>query len=338
MSLLPPGRFRQGLVVGKFAPLHLGHEHVLQEALAACDAVSVVSWARPEPPGCEAPRREHWLSLRFPQTRRIVLPPGFPGIPSDAEPDSVHRAFVARLCRMHGLEPDAVFTSEDYGEGFARELGTHLGRPVAHMMVDRARARIPISGTRIRADVHRHRAFLHPQVYASFVERVAILGGESTGKSTLGQALARRCGTLFVAEYGRELWERQGGHLSYEDLLLIGRTQVEREERACLDAHRFLFCDTSPLTTLYYSLAWWGRAEPELEALSRRLYARTVLCEPDIPFVQDGTRQDPAFRDHQHAWYQAQLAQRGVAYLRVGGSLKARVGAYFRYVDPLSQP
>ena len=322
------GHFRQGLVVGKFAPLHLGHEFVIHTALERCDRVVLVSWASPEPPGCETARRERWLTLRFPQALRIVLPPTFEGLPQDHEPDAVHRAFVARLCRMHGLEPDAVFTSEDYGEGFARELGAHLGRPVAHQMVDRARQRVPISGTRLRAGIHPLRAFLHPQVYASFVERVALLGGESTGKTVLARALARRWNTTWVPEYGRELWVERGGQLRYEDFVSIGRTQVEWEERACLDANRYVFCDTTPLTTLFYGLDAWGRAEPELWRLASRTYDRVLLCLPDFPFVQDGTRQGPELRQRQHEWYREALVERGMAWTEVGGTVEERVKAW----------
>jgi HTH-type transcriptional regulator, transcriptional repressor of NAD biosynthesis genes len=35
-------RFRLGMVVGKFSPLHRGHEHVIQEALMACEQVLVL--------------------------------------------------------------------------------------------------------------------------------------------------------------------------------------------------------------------------------------------------------------------------------------------------------
>ena len=48
-----------------------------------------------------------------------------------------------------------------------------------------------VSGTAIRADVHRHRGELDPRVYRHFVERVVFLGAESTGKSTLTGADGR---------------------------------------------------------------------------------------------------------------------------------------------------
>lgn len=313
----------RGLVVGKFSPLHRGHELVIRRALAECDEVCVVSWANPEFPGSEPEKRERWLAELFPEARRLVVRDG---VPHDSEPDDVQRLFAARLCRdVLGVEVDAVYTSESYGPGFAAFLARFFQREVRHVAVDPARSGVPISATRIREDVHAHREYLSPAVYASFVERVVLYGGESSGKSTLAEALAAHFDTAWVAEYGRDLWIEKDGALVYEDMLHIGRRQIELEDAAARRARRYLFCDTSPLTTLFYSRELFGRADPRLEGLAERRYERVILCAPDFEFVQDGTRQEPGFRARQHAWYEEELARRGIAWTEVGGSVEARV-------------
>ena len=55
-----------------------------------------------------------------------------------------------------------------------------------------------------------------------------------------------------------------------------------------------------------------------------------VLCEPDFPFVQDGTRQDESFRLEQHAWYLRELERRQVRYLTASGDPTARLAAVLR--------
>ncbi len=220
---------------------------------------------------------------------------------------------------------DVVYTSESYGPGFAAALARFFGRDVRHVAVDPARGVVPISATAIRADVHAQRRYLSPAVYASFVERVVVLGGESSGKTTLAVALAAHFDTLHVGEYGRELWVEKDGALVFEDMLHIGERQIELEEEAARRAYRTLFCDTSPLTTLYYSQALFGRADPRLEALAERRYDRVILCALDVPFEQDGTRQDPAFRERQHAWYVERLSSRGIAWIDATGSVEERV-------------
>jgi NadR type nicotinamide-nucleotide adenylyltransferase len=337
-------RFRRGLVVGKLAPLHRGHELVIRRALADCDEVAVLSWARPEPAGCEAARRQRWLAALFPQVRAVVVTDALLrqaaagelagwSVPSDAASAETQRRFAGLLCRdLLRVEVDAVYTSEAYGDDFARALSAFFAagggggrRPVQHVAVDPARVMVPISGTAIRADVHGHRDWLAPEVYASFVERVVMLGGESAGKTALASALARRFATAWVPEHGRARWEERGGRLAFADLEAIAERQVALEEEAALRARRYLFCDTSPLTTLFYSLDLFGRASRRLLELAERRYDRVVLCAPDFAFVQDGTRRDAGFRERQHAWYVEELGRRGIPWIAVRGPLPTRV-------------
>lgn len=333
-------RFHRGLVVGKFAPLHKGHELVIERALADCDEVIVVSYSKPELSGCSPENRARWLEARFPTVRRLVLSDeilrmwtvGPRKMPPNDAPDEEHHRFVAQICHLHlRCFVDAVFTSEDYGEGFAAALTSHFQEwhpsapTVAHVLVDLDRRQLPVSGSLIRSDVHAHRQWLSPEVYASFVGRVCLLGGESSGKSTLAEHLARACNTTWVPEYGRALWEQKAGVLEPADMLHIAERQNALEEEALRSATRWLFCDTSPLTTLFYSRDLFGRAEPALEALARRSYALTLLCAPDFPFVQDGTRREPAFRELQHAFYVETLAASGRNFSVVRGDVQSRV-------------
>jgi HTH-type transcriptional regulator, transcriptional repressor of NAD biosynthesis genes len=230
-----------------------------------------------------------------------------------------------------GVTVDAVFSSESYGDGFAAEL-TRCFRErqpdapeVRHVMVDPARRQVPVSGTLLRADVHAHRHLLSPHVYASFVRRVCLLGGESTGKTTLAMALASELDTVWVPEYGREVWTEKAGRLDLADMEHIGRVQVAREEDAALHANRFVFCDTTPLTTRFFSQHLFGRVQPGLARLAEREYDLTVLCPPDFGFVQDGIRHGGSFRDEQHAWYLRQLTERGIPFLLAPGSLRERI-------------
>jgi len=336
-------RFQRGLVVGKFSPLHRGHEWVIHQALDQCAEVLIISYSKPEMPGCDASRRDQWLATLFPETRRLVvtderlrgwLKPGDgpTEVPDNDADETTHRRFCGFLCqRVLGVTVDAVFTSEEYGDGFAEELTRYFrkwpptAQSVVHVLVDRDRHRLPISGTTLRRDIHIHREWLSPVVYAAFVRRVCLLGAESSGKSTLAAALAREFQTVYVAEFGRELWEAKSGVLNFEDMRHIAEVQLQREEEAATRASRFLFCDTSPLTTLFYSRHLFGKAEQALEDLARRTYDVTILCAPDFPLVQDGTRQEEEFRARQHQWYLDELARRSIGYLLVTGSFESRI-------------
>jgi HTH-type transcriptional repressor of NAD biosynthesis genes len=254
------------------------------------------------------------------------------GIPANAAPDDVHRDFVALLCtQVLKKRVDAVFTSEPYGPGFAAVLTRRFAEAgsspevVAHVNVDLSRAEVPISGTALRRDPWTHWHYLPRPVAATLVRRIVFLGGESSGKSTLSAALAREFETVVVPEYARELWDEKSGKLEFGDMVRIAREQTRREEAALTRARGFVFCDTSPLTTLFYSRDLFGRADPELVEAADRRYDVTVLCAPDFPHVQDGTRRDPPFAEEQHAWYVSELQARGVSYLVARGSLNERI-------------
>jgi HTH-type transcriptional repressor of NAD biosynthesis genes len=66
-----------GLVVGKFAPLHKGHEALIAFAQAQCDRLVILSYSKPELPGCPPDRRAVWLAALYPDALRLVL--GFRG-------------------------------------------------------------------------------------------------------------------------------------------------------------------------------------------------------------------------------------------------------------------
>ncbi|MES2570561.1 MAG: AAA family ATPase [Verrucomicrobiota bacterium] len=334
-------KFARGLIVGKFAPLHRGHELLIRRAVESCEELFILSYSKPEFAGCEPVKRAHWLEQLFSGTRRLVvgeewLRENAPDLsmPSNDAPDHLHRRFVGELCRrFFDVTIDAVFTSEDYGDGFASELTAFFREEspaapeVRHIQVDRDRREIPVSGTAIRAGFPGLLHWLSPVVAESFGRRICLLGGESSGKSTLAARLAAHFSTVEVPEYGRELWMERAGNLRFEEMLEIAECQVAREEAAVRVGHRWVFCDTSPLTTLFYSHALFGRAAPGLEELARRSYRLTVLCAPDIPFIQDGTRRDEGFRARQHDWYLEQLAGSSRPWIVVTGNLPQRVAA-----------
>ena len=164
------------------------------------------------------------------------------------------------------------------------------------------------------------------------MKRLCLLGGESSGKTTLARALADALGTQWVPEYGRQRWEELRETLGVDELVHVAQRQIELEDEYAMRAHGWLICDTSPLTTLQYCLADHRHAPPALHAMARRHYDLAVLCLPDFEFVQDGCRRDDAFRQEQHAWTEAQLAMLGTKTLRVSGSVVQRAQAVLREI------
>jgi NadR type nicotinamide-nucleotide adenylyltransferase len=161
----------------------------------------------------------------------------------------------------------------------------------------------------------------------SQVERIAILGAESSGKSTLAAALAERYGTLWVPEYLREFVDTHGRVPRETDQIDIARTQMERENAAALAAHGYLFCDTTPMMTALYSRWYWNRVDAQLARLEQRHdYAHTFVTAPDAPWEADGLqRESDEVRQTIHAQVLEMLAQRGIDYVLLRGALEERL-------------
>jgi HTH-type transcriptional regulator, transcriptional repressor of NAD biosynthesis genes len=311
-------RFAHAVVVGKFAPLHLGHQHLLNHAMAISDQLTIVMWSTPDFLEMPLSVREGWLRHLYPQATVLV---GHDG-PGDDAPEVHHRLYMRDLLQRNNVHPDVLVSSEAYGEPTAVLLGC------AHELVDQDRLTVPISGTALRENIHKLRHFVSPIVYRHFVELVVIMGAESTGKSTMAEALAERFSTEFVPEYGRTHYEQRGGILTLDDYVEIARIHREHEERAAAQANRFVFVDTNAITTMFFSHYYEGDSLPELRDLARQCatrYAHVVICDDDIPFEQDGWRDTELWRGRMQAMVVHDLAVREIGYILVSGSLAARV-------------
>ena len=334
-------RYKCGLVVGKFSPFHKGHHFLIQSAIDQCDDVVVISYSRPEFPSCSAAVREGWISSAFPSVKVLSIDAAtietwrcendwIPRMPMNDDADVEHRNFTYQLLALKlGSKVDAVFTSEEYGDGFADFLsdpGTGFGSKVQHVCIDLQRSSIPVSGSALRNTNNQRTGLIDESVERDFaVKKVCVLGGESTGKSTLTKLLSQHLKDPLVEEYGRELWEEKNGLLTPDDLQDICQVQIRNEDFAQRRADRFVFCDTSPLTTLCYSEALFQQRFSAVAAHAERPYHFLFLCEPDFPFMQDGTRRDEAFRLWQHNWYLAELSKRNIVFETLGGDLNNRL-------------
>jgi HTH-type transcriptional regulator, transcriptional repressor of NAD biosynthesis genes len=319
--------FRSGLVVGKFAPPHKGHQLLLETALNQCEHVIVLVYSNPDFSKMPSEIRASWIRELYPNAS-VIVPENVPH--NDAD-DFTQREFVKQFLEREKIAVNAVFTSETYGAGFAAHLGVH------HVLVDLERLQIPISGTRVRQDIHAHRGNLDPRIYRHFVQKIVFMGAESTGKSTLTERLALEYQTNFVPEYGREVWIQKSGILELQDYVHIAKHQLELEDAAMLESNQFLFVDTNAITTMFWCYAYEGNGLPELTDLAQSAemrYDHVFVCNDDIPFVQDGWRDDAVWRSRQQSLILYDLTVRGVPYTIVSGSLEDRLVQVEKVLDP----
>lgn len=313
----------RGLVLGKFAPFHRGHQLLVERSLAETDETVVLIYDAPETTRVPLDQRAGWIRALYPAARVIE---------GHRAPSATGRdPAIMRLQEdyIRGVVPAPIthfFSSEWYGAHVSAALGAVDRR------VDEARGVVPISGTEMRRSPYENRAFVHPLVYRDLIRRVVLLGAESTGKSTLARALAKRLSTQWMHEYGREFWEQHHdgeGRLSGAQLTALAHGHREREELATREANRLLFVDTDARTTRQYC-RWYhhGIVPPALERIAEECGARyhlTVLCDADIPYVDDGTRAGTLRRQAAQAEIVAELVGSTAPMITVRGSLSERV-------------
>ena len=122
--------------------------------------------------------------------------------------------------------------------------------------------------------------------------KIAIVGPESTGKSTLAKQLADHFNTVWVPEYSREFLEKTNGKYTEQDLIQILNGQMESENELVKRANKFIFCDTSPLVIWIWSKVKYGRVNREIEkTLQAFKHDYYLLTYPDLPWENDELRE-----------------------------------------------
>lgn len=159
--------------------------------------------------------------------------------------------------------------------------------------------------------------------------RIALLGAESTGKTTLAHRLADRLHGIYVPEYGRLYSERHSNDSTALDLAHIAAGQLLAEEEAARALPgRPLICDTDVLTTCTFAQLYLGECPETLwELAALRRYDYSFLLLPTLPHQQDDIRLFGHQR-HQHTGLlRAGLQRLGRSFQFVGGTdLEARLG------------
>jgi NadR type nicotinamide-nucleotide adenylyltransferase len=318
----------RGLVIGKFYPPHRGHKLLIDSALRAVDTLHVIV-CRKEVERPDGELRASWLREIHPTAIvHLIDDDGFD--PDDSE-------LWAQNCRRWlGFIPDMVFTSEDYGDRFAACLGSQ------HVSIDRARHTVPISGTEIRRDPLAKWDYLEPVVRGYYAKRVCLIGAESTGKTTLAQALATNYQTCWVPEYGREVSERmlkQDGKYNWrsQDFVEIALTQCRLENGAARECNRVLISDTDAFATSIWHRRYLNRRSPAVEAIakSQRRPDLYLLTDATTPFVQDGTRDGEAIRAWMQEVFLEELVRQQREFQVLSGSYEERFQHAVKHIDQL---
>ncbi len=291
-----------GVVFGKFYPLHTGHIYLIQRACSQVDELHIImgydetrdralfddSAMSHQPTTGD---RLRWLLQTFKYQKNIRIhsfnEEGMEPYPYGWD---VWSHGVKAFMESKGIVPDCIYTSE---ESDAAQFTKMLG--IETVLIDPKRTFMNISGAQIREDPFRYWEYIPTEVKPFFVRTVAILGGESSGKSWMVNKLANIFNTTSAWEYGRDyVFSHLGGDemaLQYSDYDKIAIGQAQYIDFAVKHASKVTFIDTDFVTTQAFCKKYEGREHPFVQAMIDEYpFDLVILLENNTPWVADGLR------------------------------------------------
>lgn len=145
-----------GFTIGKFAPLHKGHQYLIEKGLNEMDKFYVIIY---ETDVTQIPieTRAGWIKAIYPEVYIIYAknPPSQYGL--DEKSVKIQMDYLKKI--IEGIKVTHFYNSEPYGKFVAEDLG------IKEIQVDRKREKYPISGTAIRKGIGNNKNFLEKIVY-----------------------------------------------------------------------------------------------------------------------------------------------------------------------------
>jgi NadR type nicotinamide-nucleotide adenylyltransferase len=322
----------RGFIIGGFRLPTVGHKFLIEFASKWCDGNLDVMLNTRDDDAIPGAARHRWLTDQFQGQARIRR--FHNDLPEDPAlvPDFWERWNRAILTVLEGKVPDLLFASEGYGKRLAEDLGARF------IPVDASRDAIPVSASRVTAGIGEHWGLLLPEARPSFLKRVAIIGPESCGKTTLARRLAAVFRTAHVPEFARSYLEATdpARYPDLDDIEIISAGHAASEDALARQANRALFLDTDHICTAVWSEVAWGRVSAAVEAeIAARPYDLRLLLADDVPFTIDPLRYAGQQRQMKLSHFTEALDRRGLSYKIIDGSWQERTKKAAIAVDML---
>jgi len=313
-----------GLTLGKFAPLHKGHQYLIETALKEVEELILVIYNSDNI--CPIPLniRANWIRKLYPKVKIIEAWDGPDDMGDTPEIKSIQETYIKNI--LQGKKITHFYSSEFYGEHMSSAL------KAINRIVDRQRNTFNISGTLIRKNAYKYKEYIDPLVYKDLITNIVFLGAPSSGKTTIAKGLAEEYRTLWMPEYGREYWEKNqiNRRLTLPQLTEIAEEHLTREDDLILKSNKYIFTDTNAITTYLFSLYYHGKADKKLIKLAKiaeKRYDLFFLCDIDIPYDDSWDRSGDANRKVFQKQIIADLKQREISYVILRGDITKRINS-----------
>ena len=166
------------------------------------------------------------------------------------------------------------------------------------------------------------------------IKKIAVVGPESTGKSTMSAYLANHYQTVWVPEFAREYCEKLTEPPTWQDEVNMFYGQLALEAEIAPKANKLLMCDTTFITVKIWSDYTFGRSPQEvLDELPVHPYDLYLLLDVDLPWEEDPLRDFPHLREHFMQVWHRELQALNANYIVISGEGKVRYEVAIRAID-----
>jgi HTH-type transcriptional repressor of NAD biosynthesis genes len=320
-------QYNVGMYGGSFNPLHMGHVDCIIRAANMCKELYIVLSIGHNRGEIDGRIRYRWIYQLTKHIGNVKIITLKDEAASKAEYDEKYwQSDADKVKAAVGKLIDVVFCGSDYDENsFWNKC-----YPESKLYIF---PRNDISSTEIRKNPYAHWDWIPNIVKPYYVKKVLLMGGESTGKSTLTINLANRFNTNYIDEAGRDISERSGTEtmMLSEDFTEILLQHKLNEIKAIEHSSKVIFEDTDALITQFFMGFLEDPGIEKNKALSDAIdalnsYDLILFLEPDVAFVQDGDRSEE-IRDNREK-YSEQIKElilsHGKKFIIISGSYEER--------------
>lgn len=168
------------------------------------------------------------------------------------------------------------------------------------------------------------------------IKRIAIIGPESTGKSTLCEQLSMHYHEPWVPEFARSYLTNLNRKYNLKDIVLIYQKQFIIENELQSQATKYLFTDTEFIIAKIWCNYIFNQIPDSIEKMiMKHPYDFYILTSPDLPWVEDPLREHPGKGEYFFDLYRNELETYKLNYGIVSGKDENRLNMAIKLIDAL---
>jgi len=331
-----------GFIGGRFLPFHRGHIFAIIEASNHVENLYVV------------------LNSSKEKDDEVCLDDGIRPMSAEVRLSWIGES-ISKLENIHILHiEDESWGESDNWDAGTRAVKKAIGKTITHVfssehaydelfdkyypearhiVIDARRSIVKArSASEIRRNLYDYWSLLPHTVQSFFVKRIAFIGTESVGKTTLAEKLSKFYNTAYVHEVGRDYTLTYSDQLTVNHFDELAMEHYLLTEKKSLVCNRVLLIDSEAIVTQYYLEMYFGNRSGLIdEIIKRQKFDLWLYLEPDLEWIDDGVRFAGAddVREENNRHLKEMLAEYGIDYHTISGDYNNRFVEAKKAIDGL---